>query len=217
MIKSIQITLTVLFISLGINSVLAQNNTETLVVANEKVSCRSFAIQRCLQVRGEEDTRWQMLRTKIENFEFVPGYTYVLKVKLTPKSKNQYRLKEIVSRIKAIGVRPSETLESGVWQLKRLRGRSVQKSNLSLEFDGYKNRAFGMGSCNRFFSNYERNKNNLKFNQLGSTKKLCQNQMRLESAYFDNLRRVTKYNIIQNKLFLYAGNRIILEFESKTN
>lgn len=217
MLRTFQMTSLILIICFGAISIFAQSGSEILVVAGKKESCRSFAIKECLMIRGEEDERWRMLPTKIENFEFVAGYTYILKVKPTANSKNKYRLQEIVSRVKVIGLTETETLESGVWELTRLRGRTVSTNDITLEFDRYKNRAFGEGGCNRFFANYKHNKNRLSFSEVGSTKKLCQRKMTLERTYFDTLRRVTRYRLMQNKLFLYAGNRVVLQFEVRGN
>lgn len=213
MYKSFKTLSIILATLVGVSTTFAQADTRILVVADEMVSCWGVVDEQCMKVRGEEDSRWQILRTKIENFKFVRGYTYVLAVKTTGNSRNEYRLKEIVSRIKTIGKTADNKLAGSSWRLTRLRGRMVRTPHPTLDFSATENRISGSGGCNRFFADYSSTKTKLSVKAVGSTRKLCPTGMQTEAAYFEVLKGVTRYRISRNKLFLYSGSRVVLEFE----
>ena len=69
----------------------------------------------------------------------------------------------------------------------------------------------GETGCNRFFGDYIINGEEIKFENLGSTRMMCP-QMQFETAYLQTISEVASYNINNNQLILKdsAGNIIAL-------
>ena len=57
---------------------------EYLYVNSELVDCEGVAPQQCMQVRRSSDSDWELFYGQIEGFTFEPGYTYRLRVRVTP-------------------------------------------------------------------------------------------------------------------------------------
>ena len=57
---------------------------EELYVNSQLVGCEGVAPQECMQVRRSPDGEWELFYGRIEGFTFEPGYTYKLRVRVTP-------------------------------------------------------------------------------------------------------------------------------------
>ena len=83
-------------------------NTETWLVAPERVPCSGVAPMECLQIKkNPSDTAWQYFYDAIEGFTYEPGYTYTLEVS-SAKVENppadassiQYKLVKVIKKEK---------------------------------------------------------------------------------------------------------------------
>ena len=57
--------------------------------------------------------------------------------------------------------------------------------------------------------------NKIKFSKVIVTMMYCQGVQQIEEKFFDNFKIVANYKITGGKLYLSAGNKILLEFEAK--
>jgi Domain of unknown function (DUF4377) len=57
---------------------------EELYVNSRLVPCEGAVPQECMQVRRSPDAEWELFYGRIEGFTFEPGYTYRLRVRVTP-------------------------------------------------------------------------------------------------------------------------------------
>ncbi|WP_204141387.1 DUF4377 domain-containing protein [Halomicronema sp. CCY15110] len=77
----------------------------TLYVGPETVDCVGVGPQTCLQVRYEPDGDYELFYSRIEGFEYAPGYAYELLVQKTPVenppadgSSIEWMLVEVISQ-----------------------------------------------------------------------------------------------------------------------
>ena len=63
------------------SNVSAQNRTEFIVVADEMNDCRNSRFEKCLQIRKPHENIWRNLQGKIVNFNYQPGFFYLLEVR----------------------------------------------------------------------------------------------------------------------------------------
>ena len=92
---------------------------------------------------------------------------------------------------------------------------TVNAPKASISFDLDKSTVGGNGGCNGFGGNLVKNGSKIKISQIISTKMFCEATSDVENKFLGNLDRVTKYQITGGKLFLLAGETIVLEFTAK--
>ncbi|MCV0392730.1 MAG: DUF4377 domain-containing protein [Nitrosopumilus sp.] len=59
------------------------DETKILFISPNLVDCVGVAPQKCMQVREDEDSRWQNFYNSIEGFDYVQGKSYTISVKIT--------------------------------------------------------------------------------------------------------------------------------------
>ncbi|MGI8556477.1 MAG: META domain-containing protein [Pyrinomonadaceae bacterium] len=209
----------------------AQIKNEILIVADQKASCRGIVAQDCLQVKHLNEENFGLFRQNIENFKFIPGYFYVLEVRVetvrnssADASNLRYRLRRILARVKSDNFSTSDSSASPAqnaadieWKLTRLEGKAVDNGKAFIKFDDQNNRVSGSGGCNSFGGTLAQDGNQIKISRIISTKMACVNRdtMQVEYNFFKNLERVTAFHIRSGKLYLSAGDVIIMEFAPK--
>ena len=69
------------------------------------VDCEGVAPQKCMLVKQQEDDNWLLFYDQIEGFEYVVGYRYKLRVKITERenvpadaSSLNYKLIEVLEK-----------------------------------------------------------------------------------------------------------------------
>lgn len=72
----------------------------------------------------------------------------------------------------------------------------------------------GNGSCNSFGGKLTVDGNNLQLGNIFSTKMYCDAVQSIEDDFFAQLQKVTRYEIKGNKLLLFAGEDLLLDFEA---
>jgi heat shock protein HslJ len=104
------------------------------------------------------------------------------------------------------------------WNLKKMHtpsGTDIVNTKAFIKFNKEKGSAGGNGSCNNFGSTITLDGNKVSFSNIFSTKMYCEGIQSIEDAYFKDLQMVNRYEITENRLFLYHGQEILLEFESE--
>lgn len=106
---------------------------------------------------------------------------------------------------------------SGInWYLKKIympeATLDIANQNAFIKLDAAKNSAGGKGGCNSYGSSYAVNEQQISFKNIFSTKMFCEKFQAQEDAYFRQLEKVNRYDVKDDKLLLYAGNELLLEF-----
>lgn len=105
-------------------------------------------------------------------------------------------------------------LYGNIWKLEKLNGVPVAApggKDVTLAIVAGLNSVTGSGSCNQYFADASVSGNKLTFGNLGSTKMAC-DDMNLEISYFQKLKEVDSFAVNMNKLTLYSGGKVVLEF-----
>ena len=102
------------------------------------------------------------------------------------------------------------------WYLKKIympeATLDISNPNAFIKLDAAKNSAGGKGGCNSYGSSYAVNEQQISFKNIFSTKMFCEKFQAQEDAYFRQLEKVNRYDVKDDKLLLYAGNELLLEF-----
>jgi heat shock protein HslJ len=203
------------------SNIKAQTKNEILIVGDTTSKCVTTEKRDCLRVRRLNEEQFTSMYEPIQNFKFVPGYFYVLDVKVTtgriPPTgfpKYTYQLRKVLARVKAENTAPLERRElSGIhWILLRIEGEKVNTTKAFIQFDETKKSAGGNGGCNAFGGSFSKNGYQIKISQIMSTKMFCEETSGIENKFLENLEKVTSYEFVKGKLNLLAGDRVVLEF-----
>lgn len=122
----------------------------------------------------------------------------------------------LIVLISSLGCKPQQiSITNTEWKLVKMYEEDLSALNppLTLNLDEAQKKVSGFAGCNRFFGGYELNQSTLKFGNTGSTKMFCQDKSEIEGKYFKALGEVQSFKSESGKLFLLAGEKIILEFK----
>lgn len=102
------------------------------------------------------------------------------------------------------------------WQLKVIyknKEAAYIYTNAFIRFDETQKKVSGNGSCNSFGGSVTIDDNKLQFGNLFSTKMYCEAVQGIETDFFAALGKITRYELKQNCLLMYQGDKLMLEFE----
>ena len=102
------------------------------------------------------------------------------------------------------------------WQLKVIYKNNEAAyiyTNAFIRFDETQKRVSGNGSCNSFGGAVTIADNKMQFGNLFSTKMYCEAVQGIETDFFAALSKITRYEIKDNCLLMYQGDKLVLEFE----
>ena len=199
----------------------AQTGNEILIVSDRKMPPATRRATECLAVKRLSEEKFSPLCQNIENFKYLPGYFYVLDVRVSDANAagRNYRLRKILAQVKSKNVAtpnaPAADLFGREWKLTRISGANVGDSKAFIVFDERKNSIGGNGGCNTFGGQMTMNGTKIKFSQVFSTKMFCAQGSEIESKFLGNLEKITEYSIIENHLSLKSGDVVLLEFEPR--
>jgi heat shock protein HslJ len=139
-------------------------------------------------------------------------------VRLRGQVLTMYHGKVPVLKFKAATAQAaSDDLPSRKWLLRSIRGTRVNLGNEVpfLNFDSEKRSAGGNSGCNVFGGNYEASGSKVKFSDIISTMRACEfeDRMTIERGFLDGLQNADRFEIKGEKLFVYKGTTLLLEFE----
>jgi heat shock protein HslJ len=106
-------------------------------------------------------------------------------------------------------------LPDAEWTLLRMNGKQVSglKKPITLKITSATKRVNGYAGCNQYFSSYSTEGSTLTFTAPGRTKMFCQETMQLEEGFLAALSSIRTFKIEGNKLQLFEGDIVLLEFE----
>ncbi len=113
-------------------------------------------------------------------------------------------------------VTDKQELYNTQWQLKMIyknKEAAYIYTHAFIRFDETKKKVSGNGSCNSFGGSVTIEHNKLQFGNLFSTKMFCEAVQGIESDFFEALSKITRYEIKDNCLLMYQGDKLMLEFE----
>ncbi len=214
---------------------LQEPETKTLYIGPKLEDCTGAGAQKCMMVRENPDEDYQYFYDPIAGFDYEEGYEYeivvtVEKVENPPAdgSSLKYSLVKIIDKTPVSEEATAEmtsagdqALEGVEWQLVSLRDQDgkmidvLADAPITLTFaDG---RAAGSAGCNRYFTGYETNGDQLKLDdKIGATMMACPEPvMKQEHSYLSLLPQTATFDIDAGKLTLIdAEGDALLVFEA---
>lgn len=103
------------------------------------------------------------------------------------------------------------------WSLKKIytqAGTEEVTTKAFIKFNAAKKSAGGNGSCNSFGGALYVSKDSISITNIFSTKMYCDGVQQTEDSFFNQLGKVTRFEIKDTILLLYNNNTLLLEFES---
>ncbi len=209
------------------SNILGQAKQEILIVADTTANCTNTGATggNCLQIKRINEEKFTVISENIENFQFIPGYFYLLEVSVSPAanppangSKSIYQLEKILGRVKTgnSSVSTQANFSGTEWKLTRIEGNAVKTESAFIKFEELKEKVTGNGGCNDFNGSLIKNGNQIKMPEIFATRGFCAETSSIETKFLSYLMdRVTRYEITDGKLKLFAGNLPVLEFEAK--
>lgn len=100
------------------------------------------------------------------------------------------------------------------WNLIEINGSEVQNKEVFIQFNSENKDFNGNAGCNQMFGKFEVINNQIKFSDVGTTKKFCMTEdvMKLENDFIKALGETTRYERQERTLDLFAGNNVVLKF-----
>jgi heat shock protein HslJ len=103
------------------------------------------------------------------------------------------------------------------WGLKKIytpAGTELVQSTAFIQLNTEMKSAGGNGGCNSFGSSFIIVGNQISFTNIFSTKMYCEKMQKTEDLFFKNLGKVNRFVLKGNRLLLYRGSVVLLEFGS---
>ncbi len=222
LLKSLLFLSLILIGVLGINasSEIVENKIKVFEIAEHQAFCAEIVPRKCLYVKREGKKQYQALWDEIENFKYIPGYKYVLRVEVEniqdpPKDTSGYKyyLKEIISRIK---VTPDvfEDLYISKWYMTHIEGEKIAGGKPFIVFEKEGSRFYGDTSCNSMNGNYKFDGSKIEFSNIRQTKRACQYLQTVESPFTSIISNKNEISVEYDRLYFKNNGVVILEFKS---
>jgi len=205
------------------------NNSTTIWVNSYQVDCTGVGPMKCMLIQeGEtpDENNWQNFYSKIEGFNFEPGYIYKLKV----AKENVENVPADASSVKYILVEILEKKEdkklglNGNWNAVKIIGSVVNLPRSrgaglipELQIDISKMQISGIDNCNSFTGKINKiGESSIDFGPIAATQKMCPD-MTIADAFGQALNAVKNYKLMDNTLiFTDDEGAELLEFSRKT-
>ncbi|MEZ5006542.1 MAG: META domain-containing protein [Chitinophagales bacterium] len=203
----------------------SSDETAIIWVNSFKADCHHQGqILSCLQIQeGEllQEDKWETYFSVINDFDYVPGNLYKLKVSVQEPTPSKsvgapnvvhYTLIEEIERKVDYKLRLND-----LWSLEVLNGEAVPNDITKvpfLEIHFVDMTIMGNGSCNNFSGTIESLSNeSIKFGNIASTKMACRD-LAIEGEFFQALEQVEFYQIESlNLVLLDANKEVLLSFK----
>ena len=197
-------------------------------VKENKVACVGVGEMECLQVKFKKCQKWENLYSAIEGFDYHEGVRYTL---LVNKKKREYMVAdagaytyELVRIVRQKKKRMPENnlvntsaisfLAKHRWVLIQLNGKTQQDQNVYITFSAHDNSVNGNSGCNRFFGPVKIGKEDISFDQLGSTRMYCSPDLnKLENEFLSTLgAKHLRFDIAEQTFNVYNGDKLVAMF-----
>jgi heat shock protein HslJ len=207
---------------------------KTVVVNEEKAPCSGGEERRCLLLKGEGRTTFELYYQDIKGFNFERGVRQTIQVRetgITPSGQPEYTLVRVVNRETVqVPSRDTSTMPAGWeqgrtsldrrWFLRKMKDTDtssymVEDNTVWLQIVTSENRFNGNGPCNSFFGGFKSDLiSTFQASAITNSKVYCVN-IRLENLFFTLLQNADNFMIRDGRLILSKGDRLLLEFQAK--
>ncbi len=218
--------LAILFLTISCTSHKAKDTNSFIYWVNStKSTCSGSGNRHCLLVQKGDTINpenWQLFYSKIEGFEFEPGYIYKLKV-----SEKQVKKEDVPADASSIEYTLIKVLEkrqdmrlriNDIWVLEAVEGEAINPSRKGkiprIEFNVAKMKIMGTDGCNNFIGSIKKLETKaIEFGPIAGTKKLCPS-MKIPDKFNSLLSKTAAYKIEKNKLALLdASGKVLFSFK----
>ncbi|HUF05101.1 MAG TPA: META domain-containing protein [Aridibacter sp.] len=216
--------ITMLFLALAglfpATDVTGQVTTERVEVAHYRQFCEGVVPKKCLVIKRDGETKFKAVQDEIANFDFVPGFKYVLEVEIErvaapPRDTSGwiYSLKEVVCGTEVPDAARDIDLFGTKWRLTRMNGEPVKEaSGAWMAFDGANGSIYGYGGCNSFGGGFEIDADVFSAPRVVSTKRACLIDWGVEDGFFKALAQGGKIESASDSLIIRNGGEELLAF-----
>jgi heat shock protein HslJ len=195
--------------------------TEIFEIAPIPVFCEQIVPRKCLFVKREGESKFRALWDTIENFDFIEGYKYLLKVEIEkinypPKDTSgfKYYLKEIIKREKVELSDSQFFLPQSKWFLTSIGGEQIPAGKPFLVFNPEENTFFGNTGCNSMSGQFQLENDRISFSKINQTKRACPNMKSVERPFTAILSKENRIKIEIDRICFYQNEKMVLEFKS---
>lgn len=106
-----------------------------------------------------------------------------------------------------------ESIMNTKWVLTEWPGETMPNTTKKATLDfGADNRVSGKSFCNGFGGSASINGNAIKFSELMGTMMFCEDVGQAEGKYTEGLRNTNAFKIVENKLQLFNGDKLLMVF-----
>lgn len=196
--------------------------SETIRVESFRQYCEGVVPKACLVVQRENEIQYRPMLDEIENFRFVPGYEYELRVqidKVRPVAKDtsglRFYLKEIVGRHPVKGNDRLVHLFGKKWRLSSIRGKEIPDTTAFIVFSGADGGVYGYTGCNSFRGSFSLDEDLVRLSKLMMTKRVCSDPVNAESRLVEALAAVRLLKAEPDRLYLQSEGKTVLVFKAK--
>ncbi|HEY2867316.1 MAG TPA: META domain-containing protein [Pyrinomonadaceae bacterium] len=114
----------------------------------------------------------------------------------------------------SIAAAAQDRLSDRNWRLTYLSGVKIGQAHASISIDRADGRFTGNTGCNIMNGTVRVTRNSIKFNAVMTTKRMCiVATAPVESGMLSGLNSVDRFQVSRDRLRLYNGNRLLMEFE----
>lgn len=200
------------FVFLSIVFSCGKDNKKTIFVADATVNCSGVGLQKCLQIKENENDDWTNLYTTIEGFDHEEGYSYKLKIEVSDienppadGASQKYILVEVLEKTKA----PVSLTKGGSWKVTKIKNISNFDRNPTITLTLPQGQISGSTGCNKFFGNVILENSKFKVNTIGATKMACID-MEPEQIFLETLHQIEFYKMENDQLKLLGPDKSVL-------
>lgn len=199
--------------------------SSVLYVAPRQVDCADNEEKPCYLIRKSTEGNWISHSEEISGLDYEPGFSYKIKVNtenvkhpVLGASEQKYSVVKVLEKKEMTDDISLEDLADKEWKLEYLKLEDTQimvEDNvpfLKFDVDG---KVGGNGGCNNFNTDFMLSGRTIKFGNIAATRKMCQDSMELEQAFFDVLGKEVRALFREGKLILSSdgGNRAIFSYK----
>lgn len=210
-----------------------KSQTTTLIVNEEKTPCDGNPDAKCLLIKKPNAKTFEIFYQGIKGFTFEEGYRQTILVKENPPKNPMvkqvepiYTLIEVVKKeliftpekVAQIPAAQESNLDKK-WILRKMKDTDstttlIDDDGVYMELKTYENKVTGKAPCNTFVGGLTTDKDStFQVVAIANTKMYCEHNMKFESLFFTLLQNAERFEIVDHKLYLYKGKRLLLVFE----
>lgn len=191
----------ILFLLLFLAVFSSCTTTKTIYFTKSDKECDT-AESGCFYVKENYEDEWLPFKDSIFDFHYQEGYTYKLEIKTKEKDPTFYQLKKIIYK----ELKPADQQDiPGNWKVTELTGTDTIGKYPTMFVDLENQKISGNAGCNRYSASFSIQDNKIHIKNTFSTKRYC-SHMAIEEQFFELLKKVALFDIINKNLVFFSAN-----------